>query len=119
MEKEQIIKALECCTKGDCDNCPNDFGNCYSNLARDALALIKELTEDNERLNGHLNQLKHRYDICKQNAKTEKIDTVRKMQDRLKEYLDDFYNSGEDALLDVPDSIDQIAKEMLEDEDDG
>lgn len=45
MERETIIKALECCSKDDCDNCPNSFGNCYSNLAGYALALIKELTE--------------------------------------------------------------------------
>jgi hypothetical protein len=40
--------------------------------------------------------------------------TVREIQERLKEYIDDFYSSGEDALLDVPDLIGQIAKEMLE-----
>ena len=45
---------------------------------------------------------------------TIKADTVREMSERLKEYLDDFYNSGEDALLDVPDLIDQIAREILE-----
>ena len=50
MEREQIIKALECCKQDDCDNCPNDFGNCYSNLAGYALSLIKELTKDVERL---------------------------------------------------------------------
>lgn len=41
MTTEQIIKALECCSKDDCDNCPNGFGNCYANLAGYALALIK------------------------------------------------------------------------------
>ena len=41
-------------------------------------------------------------------------DTVRKMSEMLKDYLDDYYHSGEDALLDVPDMIDLIAKEMLE-----
>ena len=45
MERTEVIKALECCAKDDCDNCPNGFGNCYSNLAGDALSLIKELTE--------------------------------------------------------------------------
>ena len=40
MEKSQIVKALECCSKDDCDNCPNNFGNCYANLARYALDLI-------------------------------------------------------------------------------
>lgn len=48
MDREQIVKALECCSKDDCDNCPNTFGNCYSNLAKDALSLIKELTEELE-----------------------------------------------------------------------
>ena len=42
MNTEQVIKALECCSKDDCDNCPNGFGNCYANLAGYALALIKE-----------------------------------------------------------------------------
>ena len=50
MEREKIIKALECCSKDDCDNCPNTFGNCYSNLAGCSLSLINELTEENEKL---------------------------------------------------------------------
>ena len=40
MKDNEIIKALECCKKDDCDNCPNDFGNCYANLAGYALDLI-------------------------------------------------------------------------------
>ena len=54
LNAEQIKKGLECCQKDDCDNCPNTFGNCYSNLAGHALSLIKELTEENERLNAEL-----------------------------------------------------------------
>ena len=42
LNREQIVKALECCSKDDCDNCPNGFGNCYANLAGYALALIRE-----------------------------------------------------------------------------
>ena len=51
---EQIRKGLECCSKDDCDNCPNSFGNCYSNLAKNALALIEELTAENKLLNVEL-----------------------------------------------------------------
>lgn len=40
MTDKEIIKALECCKKDDCDNCPNDFGNCYANLAEYSLDLI-------------------------------------------------------------------------------
>ena len=88
---------------------------------------VEELTEENERLKQLLDyKCLYGYDgevmeYCVQGPcphyeiKKELVaDTVRKMQERLKEYLDDFYNSGEDALLDVPDLIDQIAKEMLE-----
>jgi hypothetical protein len=50
MTTEQILKALECCSKDDCDNCPNGFGNCYANLAGYALALIKEQQAEIERL---------------------------------------------------------------------
>ena len=51
MEKEQIIKALECCTRSGCsDNetkdCPlKPYEDCSTRLATDALALIKEQGE--------------------------------------------------------------------------
>lgn len=58
---EQIIKALECCKSFRdfymCDICPYcrlelaDDENCTNRLSQDALALIKELTKENERLN--------------------------------------------------------------------
>ena len=54
LNRDQIIKALECCAKGDCDNCPCSFGDCYYYLARDALALIRDLTEENERMGKQL-----------------------------------------------------------------
>ena len=54
MEKEQIIKALECCIgDNDCNSCPYWVDvdvNCFDNVKSDALALIKELTEENEKL---------------------------------------------------------------------
>ena len=54
LNREQIIKALECCENEFCDACdncpspPNTSGNCVVFVMRDALALIKELTEENE-----------------------------------------------------------------------
>ena len=50
MTDNEIIKALECCNKDDCDNCPNDFGNCYANLAGYALDLINRQKAEIERL---------------------------------------------------------------------
>ena len=53
MEKEKVIKALECCSTPSgkrCENCPKvtEDALCMYRLSGDALALIKELTEDNE-----------------------------------------------------------------------
>lgn len=59
MNVVQIIKALDCCSKDDCDNCPNGFGNCYANLAGYALALIKELIEKNKKLAAEVNELRY------------------------------------------------------------
>ena len=52
LNAEQIIKALECCTSRSCGaDCPYyDTELCQVAIMRDALALIKELTEENERL---------------------------------------------------------------------
>ena len=60
LNREQIIKALECCTYGGdktksqvevCSPCPYFYeGNCTQVLKEHALALIKELTDENERI---------------------------------------------------------------------
>jgi hypothetical protein len=60
LDREQIIKALECCTYGGdatktqvevCLPCPYfNEGNCTDILKENALSLIKQLTEENERL---------------------------------------------------------------------
>lgn len=53
--REQIVKALECCKDAyDCFTCDiykrGCTGGFRTDMARNALALIKELTEENERL---------------------------------------------------------------------
>ena len=52
LNREQIVKALECCSENvDCAKCPCCANcKCINSLLRDALALICELTEENERL---------------------------------------------------------------------
>ena len=54
LNREQIINSLECCTKPECGDCPYDGDEllrpCHHNMMLDALALIRELTEENERL---------------------------------------------------------------------
>ena len=56
LNREQIIRALECCITPrdcECDDCSLDkYGslNCKWLLMSHSLSLIKELTEENERL---------------------------------------------------------------------
>ena len=100
MEKEQIIKALECCSKDDCDNCPNNFGNCYSNLAKDALALTKELTKENERLSTALANYDRQTEvrIAEDYYTAEAYDELREENERLKQ-LNDSYAEIEQGYI--------------------
>ena len=58
MKHNEIIRALECCKTGYCYqyDCPlvngfdDDISKCTYELAKNALSLIKELTEKNEKL---------------------------------------------------------------------
>ena len=125
LNREQIIKALECCTYGGdknksqvevCSPCPYfNEGNCTDVLKESALALIKELTEENERLRAENAQIIKEAVFSPMeranNTLAVRADTVRKMQERLKAQKFTHKNFGE--LVYVED-IDQIAKEMVE-----
>ena len=62
MKDNEIIKALECCMKDDCDNCPNGFGNCEHNLAEASLDLINRLKAENTDLFYKLTGVMHSVD---------------------------------------------------------
>lgn len=149
MERKQIIKALECCTSlGGCYGCPLSYDyapttNCKLKLLKSALALINELTEE---LAEAESEAEKAISIAEGNIRAEiasggtschwcedkvKADTVRKMQERLKNRIEhSTYNANterktvrKEELLEqvnwvykevVPNLIDQIAKEMLE-----
>ena len=64
MTDKEIIKALECCKKDDCDNCPNDFGNCCTNLAECSLDLINRKQAEIERLKKILAEEEEKYKLC-------------------------------------------------------
>ena len=94
MEREQIIKALECCI--------NDM--------TDALALINELIEEadrhKKRADRHFENLKS---VLDERSDIE-ADTVRKMQEKIRAKSE--YGTINISLW----QLDQIAKEMLEEE---
>ena len=65
LNAEKIVKGLACCSSdtADCNNCPySEFaeGNCFDNAKKDAIALIKELTEENERLRAEQTKIKRK-----------------------------------------------------------
>lgn len=140
LNREQIIKALECCktpklTK--CEGCPRDEEDalCMYRLSADALSLIKELTQANEQLSesyDHLEKTKdellaERSRLTEENERisqslansksilaNSRADTVRKMQERLTTFFanDDNLKYNEVDAEYINEMIDQIAKEM-------
>ena len=146
LNAEQIIKALECCTseKHECANCSycrDEYFCDREQFKKDALALInsqeqriKELTEENERLQTYLDEhfpkCIYQYDGDVQEycvlgpcgqfktvadfQKQIEADTVRKMQESLKAHLEK-PEFPWDSFTVAEEVIDQIAKEMLED----
>lgn len=122
LNREQIIKALECCSGiAKCVDCPYaEKEDCAKQNARDVIELIKELTEENERLEHICNSYALQYGTAADKEvflKAERADTVRKMQERLKAHFDTYTDEDEETALYMRNLIDQIAKEMLEDAD--
>lgn len=134
LNREQIVKALECCISGDdCTICPLcDEQSCPCVLNENALSLIKELTEENERLRaentdcrlgfGLIEDAFERLEKINEQIKSEtSADTVRKMQEQIKAEIDYFDRRGGSAFINkaiVFFFIDQIAKEMIGEEND-
>ena len=123
LKREEIIKALECCEQEvkDCPYCPltRDYSPCSTTMAKNALSLINELTEENERLKHTISLLGKNNDelarvlpLAKKEVEVEtRADTVSEMQERLKNTFDHRGLVGVDI---IEKRIDQIAKEMLE-----
>lgn len=118
LNREQIIKALECCSKTNCKECPYTPSGkvdifditCGINMARDTLALIKKLTEENEFHRKTISKnAQIALNVTVDEIEKTKADTVRKMQEKLRAKSE--YGTINISLW----QLDQIAKEMLED----
>lgn len=135
LNREQIIKALECHASGKIDNCIHcPYNNidlkydetCAQRMLGDAILLIKELTEENERLSAEkeaenkelfhkwkkiADETADRYEGLYQDAKKSLVaSTVRKMQERL---IAEFRKDDRMNYY-LRMTLDQIAKEVLE-----
>jgi Tfp pilus assembly protein PilO len=97
MTDKEIIKALECCKKDDCDNCPNNFGNCYANLAGYALDLINRKQAEIERLKEEKLQVVIPLKNCGnsfmvKDAKTIRAEAIKEFAERLNAQFSDMEN---------------------------
>lgn len=117
-EREQIVKDLQ--------EIVDNYSGSWKrfNVLDNALSLIKELTEENERLSLEKKLLELDNDMLVSVTQNIKADTVRKMQDKLNERMDstihifDFQisecNAIRQALRGVKNDIYQVAEELLE-----
>ena len=117
--RKEIIKALECCQKRKCQSCTYDvFGNSLSNckVKKHALSLIKELTEENERLNGAVEmyeeERKYHFEMSRKKIAEAKADTVRKMQTEIEARC----IKGGIYPAFVKSTIDKVAEEIIKGE---
>lgn len=115
LNREQIIKALELHSQAEMPClrvCP--YGNlhyCGAEMAKDALALIKQLTEENERLSGKVamygEERKYHFEMSRKCI----ADTVREFAERVKDLI---HPDADHSGYEIRGLIDQIAKEMTE-----
>lgn len=129
LNREQIVTVLKCCAspKQVCGDCPmpqdvKDDCRCMEVISRNTLALIRELTEENNKLTINMNaygltakRLAEENGILASLHKTAcdavKIDTLRKMQSEIKGALRGICKGD---VSDFCRLIDVIAKRLLE-----
>ena len=123
LNREDIVKALECHISGklaNCEYCPFDKAHlfnatCVQAMCENALTLVKELTEENKKLNERLDrEAKCQYDLAtkivnlRDDIKYVKEETIQKMQKKI-------LAKSEYGTINIsPWQLDQIAKEVLE-----
>ena len=125
LNREHIIKALECCVNPEecCEDCILlEDRNCGVNLLKNALSLIKELIEENERLRNRvvckvvipdekLEEIKNEcLEKVELDIKAIQADTVREMQERVLKVTKPLNAVGVGFLETV---LEDIAEEML------
>ena len=126
MTDNEIIKALECCMKDDCENCPyfaNGLFECGEHFNEDVLDLINRQKAEIERLKaecGNQSALwsKHYeniFETAKETVKAEavKAEAVKEFAERLKEMSEHFWEEKENFVSE--DDIDNLVKEMVGD----
>jgi hypothetical protein len=136
MEREQIMKALECHANGcKCTQCPmpkitKEHHSCWTALSQGALTFINELTEENEKLNIDLKAMRcaaNSYKIhCdklseeilnafERGQKQATSHTVAKVRDRLRDMSEFNLNADNGTLyyIDLQAWMEEIESDIL------
>lgn len=121
MTKDEIKKALECCSKTSisfCKNCPYNnngkFSCCDGEMCKDALNLINEQEKEIKQLKTECTLL----DDELRNARQETINVLNKLKGNIKNAIDTYYNSqggGYYLAEDVINDIEKLIKEAQND----
>lgn len=117
MEKEQIIKALECCANykkfGDCNNCPAREGcaNEASFLKKEALSLVVAQDKRIEELTLKCAGFKAG---AKAAARFIRAETVRKMQEKFTMHFGTYTTKDEVKISEVFRLLSKFANEIVE-----
>ena len=102
MSDEDIIKALECCIKNDCDNCPFDSFLNFRDCLKSFLDLINRQKAEIERL-----KQKPLYDFYK-----EKSEAIKEFAERVKNGM--VFDGDYNDLITTKRFIKKVIKEMTE-----
>ncbi len=113
MTDNESIKALECCIKDDCENCPylaNGLFECGEHFNEDVLDLINRQKEEIERLNNTIYTFEKHFEFGKAEA-------VKRFAERVKRYIDVGHLRPPTEIcfseIAVVEMIDNLVKEMV------
>lgn len=124
MTDEQIMKALECCSRhGDCEGCPWENDECItaegtSILMHETLDLISRQKAGVEQWKEEANKYQSAWCEAVKDIQTAKSEAIREFAERLKINIDagELYVKHDDYILTM-EHIDNTAKEMVGDSD--
>ena len=128
LTESEIMKALECCSKPvgeDCNECPLKSSDCLKvNIEELALDLINRKNEEIERVTKERDNITKTYTEVVDAWKITRAKAIKEFAERVKEEIisdtaygcDTTQHSGyydyKIKIGDIPEYIDQIAKEM-------
>lgn len=124
MTDKDLIKALECCNKDDCDNCPYKR-NC-KNVMCDVLDLINRQQAEIEKLKKELQITRDAYIMLQTKNEIAKSEAVKEFAERLHDRIVNFpsvypienatlafLNGSAHRQLEILEIIDNLVKEMV------